>query len=179
MKSELMTIGMLGESGRQPTKNQVTTTSRSQSWEPNPQITQIQCRTTRQSVKSQQVHNQCKTTWLQEPDSGITSSLFYHTQESDELSACHVMTSCLDFFFVNPMPSEPWCIRRHEKAQAIQTFSAVHQNCQNSQNLLWPKPKHLTFLKILQTLLIEDEILQDSPKTNFHHSANHSTAKYV
>ena len=75
-------------------KNQVTTTSRSQ-WEPNPQITQLQCRTTCQSVKFQQVHNQCKTTWLQEPDSGITSSLFSalpHTQESDDVS---LAMSCL------------------------------------------------------------------------------------
>ena len=87
------------------TKNQVTTTSRSQSWEPNPQTTQLQCRTTRQVSQVQ--------TSPQPMQNTVTSrtrqwnhklSVLPHTQESDVSAA---MLLWLLSLHVNPSAFKP------------------------------------------------------------------------
>ena len=75
------------------TKNQVTTTSRSQSWEPNPQTTQLQCRTTRQVSQvptSPQPMQNTVTSRTRRWNHKL--SLLPHTQESDDVS---LAMSCL------------------------------------------------------------------------------------
>ena len=66
------------------------------------------------------------------------------------------------------------------KTEKRRESKGKRRSSQSRVNLcLDPNPKISLSRKILQTLLIVGESSRKSPKTNSHHNANHSLAKYA